>query len=444
MKELFLKRMQEYLQDEYEAYVKTLEEEAYRGLRVNTAKISVEDFLALQVCDVKPSAICPESFYIPYDIKGLGNHPAHLAGLFYMQEPSASSAVEVLDVQPGDWVLDLCAAPGGKSTQIAAKLRHTGFLVSNEIEMKRAAILMSNMERMGFSECMVTNGHPKDLCSQTKEWFDRVLVDAPCSGEGMFKKHSKAMEDWSEEHVQACAQRQLQILDSAYLALKPGGTMVYSTCTYAMEENEQVIWKFLKEHEDMRLVDAGVSFGRQGFAYEDLESDKVRRILPMDQGEGHFVAKLEKVGKSGVIRMKELKNDRLPAFAEKFIISQLGSIPPYHIILQDRIYVKQSPFVKLDKVHILRQGTLVGDIVKNRIEPHQHLYTSNVYEKQLQSVYDMKDEECELFLRGNVIMASGYKGYTAVTWKHHPLGFVKGDGMVLKNKYPKGLRIRGL
>ena len=149
MKEQFLQRMKEYLQEDYEAYVKTLEEDAYRGLRVNTTKISVEAFLQLSVCECKPSAICPETFYIPHQEKGLGNHPAHLAGLFYMQEPSASSAVEVLDVQEGDWVLDMCAAPGGKSTQIAAKLQHSGLLVSNEIEAKRAAVLMSNMERLG-------------------------------------------------------------------------------------------------------------------------------------------------------------------------------------------------------------------------------------------------------------------------------------------------------
>lgn len=444
MKELFLKRMQDYLQDEYDDYVKTLEENAFRGLRINTTKISVNDFQTLNICDLKPSPICPESFYIPNDLHGLGNHPAHLAGLFYMQEPSASSAVEVLDVQPGDWVLDLCAAPGGKSTQIAAKLNHTGFLISNEIEMKRAAVLMSNMERLGFSECMITNGHPKDLCAQTAGWFDKVLVDAPCSGEGMFKKHSKAMEDWSEEHVQACAQRQLQILDSAYQTLKQDGILVYSTCTYAMEENEQVIWKFLKEHDDMELVDAGVSFGRPGIPYEDLEVSKVRRILPMDQGEGHFVAKLKKHGESREARRKELKNDRLPDYVEDFLKNQLGTLPPYHMIQQDRVYVKQTPFVKLDKVRILRQGTLVGDMVKNRIEPHQHLYVSTVYEKQLKAVYEMSHEECQQYLRGNILQVQGYKGYAAVSWHGHPIGFAKGDGMVLKNKYPKGLRIRGL
>ena len=194
MNEQFLKRMQGYLQEEYEEYLKTLDEDAYRGLRVNTAKLSVDQFHDLKVCASQPSSICPESFYIPKDIKGLGNHPAHLAGLFYMQEPSAASAVEVLDVQRNDWVLDMCAAPGGKSTQIAAKLQDRGFLVSNEIESRRAQILLSNMERLGFSRCMITNTRPQQIAKEMSGWFDRVLVDAPCSGEGMFKKHSKAME----------------------------------------------------------------------------------------------------------------------------------------------------------------------------------------------------------------------------------------------------------
>lgn len=201
-----------------------------------------------------------------------------------MQEPSASSAVEVLDVQEGDWVLDMCAAPGGKSTQIAAKLQHSGLLVSNEIEAKRAAVLMSNMERLGFSECMITNARPDELAKEMGGWFDKVLVDAPCSGEGMFKKHAKAMDDWSVEHVASCAMRQKLILESAYETLKEEGILVYSTCTYSMEENEEVIYAFLKHHEDMELLDCQVNFGRSGFSYRDLDVTKVRRIFPMDQG----------------------------------------------------------------------------------------------------------------------------------------------------------------
>lgn len=442
MKEQFLDRMKRYLGDEYDAYEKTLQEGMYRGIRINPCKSDVEEIKALSLCELTPSKICSDSYYIPEDVAHLGNHPAHLAGLFYMQEPSASSAVEVLDVKEGDWVLDLCAAPGGKSTQIAAKLHHSGCLISNEIDAKRAMILMSNMERMGFGEYMITNTRPEILCKEMMGCFDKVLVDAPCSGEGMFKKHSKAMEDWSEEHVCACATRQRLILDSAYEALKQDGILVYSTCTYSMEENEETVYAFLKKHPDMELIDAGVDFGRIGFPYEDLDHTKVRRILPMDQGEGHFIAKMKKHGEQSCAKLKELNNDVLPAFVSDFLKDQLSETLPYHIMLNDKIYIKQTPFIKLKKTRILRQGILVGELIKNRIEPHQHFYTASLLQDRYQRIYDMSEEECHIFLEGNQLSVSGYKGFTALSWHHHPIGFGKGDGMVIKNKYPKGMRVR--
>lgn len=443
MNEIFLARMKEYLKDEFTAYLQTLEEEAFRGLRVNTAKIDIASFKELNICDCKPSAICDQSFYIPYDVRGLGNHPAHLGGLCYLQEPSAASAVEVLEVKKGDWVLDLCAAPGGKSTQIAAKLDNTGCLVSNEIDRKRAMVLLSNMERLGFQECIITNAHPKDLCEECKGWFDKILVDAPCSGEGMFKKHSKAMNDWSIDHVEACAARQLQILHSAYGALKEEGILVYSTCTYAMEENEQVIWNFLSTHPDMELLDANVHFGRFGIPYKDLKVTNVRRIFPMDQGEGHFVAKLKKRSSACMGKKKIVKDDPLPSYATDFLNSQIHKIPAHHILLQDKIYLKQTPFLKFKNIHVLRQGTLCGELMKNRVEPHQHFYTTNIHKHYFTQVYDMSDEECHSYVKGHLLPISGYKGYTVLTWKHHVLAYGKGDGTVLKNKYPKGMRVKG-
>ena len=442
MKEQFLDRMKRYLGDEYEAYEQTLQEGMYRGLRINPCKSDIEEIKALSLCEMTPSKICSDSFYIPEDVAHLGNHPAHLAGLFYMQEPSASSAVEVLDVQAGDWVLDLCAAPGGKSTQIGAKLHHTGFLVSNEIDAKRAVILMSNMERMGFGECMITNTRPEILCEEMMGCFDKVLVDAPCSGEGMFKKHSKAMDDWSEEHVCACATRQQLILDSAYEALKQDGIMVYSTCTYSMEENEETVYAFLEKHPDMELIDAGVNFGRVGFPYKNLDHTLVRRILPMDQGEGHFIAKMKKHGPQQSVKLKKLTNDGLPSFVNDFLSNQLNEALPYHIVLYDKVYLKNTPFIKLKKTRILRQGILAGEIIKNRIEPHQHFYTASLLQNRYQHIYDMSEDECHAFLEGNQLSVSGYKGFIALSWHHHPIGFGKGDGMVIKNKYPKGMRIR--
>lgn len=442
MNELFLNRMKSYLHEEYEEYLETLQQEMYRGIRWNPCKTTKEEIEALSLCELTASNICSQSFYIPQEVTQLGNHPAHLAGLFYMQEPSASSAVEVLDVQLGDWVLDLCAAPGGKSTQIASKLAHTGFLVSNEIDFKRAMILLSNMERMGFGECMITNAHPEVVCKEMKGCFDKVLVDAPCSGEGMFKKHSIAMEEWTLENVEACATRQRLILESAYEALKENGILVYSTCTYSMEENEETVYAFLQAHPDMELLPIEQSFGRAGFPYQDFVSQNVKRILPMDQGEGHFIAKMRKKGAQKQEKLKLLTKDPLPKFVESFLQQQLSQSLPYAMVLQDKVYLKQTPFIKLKKTRILRQGVCVGEIIKNRIEPHQHFYTYGLFQPWYVQTYDMKEEECKSYLQGHQLMVSGYKGYTCLTWHQHPIGFGKGDGTVIKNKYPKGLRIR--
>ena len=223
--EMYFTRMKELLQDEFDAYMDSLAKPLYRGLRINLKKADKDEFNHLD----KPSRFCKESYYVD---KPLGNHPLHICGCFYLQEPSASSAVEVLDVKEDDYVLDLCAAPGGKSTQIASHLKN-GYLVSNEIDSKRAQILLSNMERMGVKNMAVTNTSVDRLAKVFHNCFDKILVDAPCSGEGMIKKHDAALNHWSIENIKLCAARQKEILEYAYSMLKPNGILVYSTCTYA-------------------------------------------------------------------------------------------------------------------------------------------------------------------------------------------------------------------
>lgn len=443
MKEAFLQRMKQYLKDEYDDYVQTLSQPAYKGLRVNTSKIDKDSFSQENLLSLTPSSICQDAFYYDNDeVSSLGNHPAHLSGLFYIQEPSASSAVEVLDVQEGDWVLDLCAAPGGKSTQIAAKLNHTGFLVSNEIVKKRAMILLSNLERLGFSENMITNASPQDLEKVFGGCFDKILVDAPCSGEGMFKIHESAMDEWSEEHVESCATRQRHILESAYQMLKEDGILVYSTCTYAMEENEETIYHFISQHPDMELIDCGKDFGRSGFPYLDLDVSKVRRILPMDQGEGHFIAKLHKKGTSKQVKLTYLPNKKVDTCVTSFIKEQTSHSFPYYMEYNGRIYGKQTPFIQLKNISVLRQGLLIGEVRKNRLEPHHHFYVSALLKDSFLHTYEMSEEETKQYLAGNTLMVAGYKGYVALMWHGHVLGFGKGDGNMIKNKYPKGLMVR--
>lgn len=441
MKVEFLNRMEEMLKEEYPAYVETLQQERFRGLRVNTLRECCSTFQEKFPYPLTPTAFCKETFYIDSNLQHLGKHPLHAAGVFYLQEPSASSVVEVLDVQQGEWILDVCAAPGGKSGQIAAKLAHSGCLVSNEIDHKRAQILLSNMERLGVGENIITNAHPKDLCSQLSGCFDKVLVDAPCSGEGMFKKHTAAMDGWSQEHVYACGQRQLQILHSAYEALKENGILVYSTCTYAMEENEHVVAQMLRDFPDLQVCDCNVTFGREGIKCEGMDATKVRRIFPMDKGEGHFIAKFKKCSPEVVHTLKTMKPMHVPDFVKETLDSILDLNDWYITIVKDKVYIKATPFVEMKGCNILRQGILCGEIIKHRLEPHQHLFVSAQVRHRLRQIYEMDDIETKLFMSGNQLFVNGYKGYVALCYQGHIVGFGKGDGNVIKNKYPKGLRI---
>lgn len=425
MNTMYFERMKKLLGEEYEAYIESLNQPLYRGLRVNTKKINKDEFKNIG----KPSKFCGESFYVE---EAMGNHPLHICGCFYLQEPSASSAVEILDVQPSDVVLDLCAAPGGKSTQIASKLTD-GFLVSNEIDAKRAQVLLSNMERMGVENMAVTNTTVDKLTSIFDSCFDKILVDAPCSGEGMIKKHDVALENWSIENVQFCAKRQKEILEHAYTMLKKDGILVYSTCTYSIEENEEVVQNFLKNHEDIELMDPQVYFGRKAFFNLDC-----RRIFPMDGGEGHFIAKFKK--KSGKIgKLPVLKSMKMDPIVKQFLNEQLEIKPCYYYVSQDKVFGMNFPFIDFKKIKVLRQGVYIGDIVKKRFEPAHAFYMVAGW-KYLKNV-NLSLEEMDYFIHGNVLNVESPKGYIAVCYQNYPFGFGKSDGKQIKNKIPKGLRL---
>lgn len=430
MKQEFFDRIQSYIPQEYEAFLQCFEKEMYKGLRVNTKKIPMEEFKKHFSYIQEPSPFCKEGFYIE---KNLGNHPYHFAGLYYLQEPSASSAVTILDVQEKDIVLDLCSAPGGKTTQIANALGKEGFLVSNEYDNKRAQILLSNMERLGVMNCLITNSNTSVLCSEFEECFDKVLVDAPCSGEGMIKKHDAASDNWSVENIEFCAQRQKEILKDAYKALRKDGIMVYSTCTYAKEENEDVIHWFIKNYPDMEVIDPQVDFGRVG-----LDIPHARRIFPMDQGEGHFICKLKKTGGS-TQSFKVKKNVKLDKYATAFLQEQIEKGEYYYSTQNEKLYMMQAPFIDVKKVKVVRQGTFVGETIKTRFEPSHAFYLNR--ETDFKNKVDLNIEEMDLFLHGNQISKPSKKGFIAVCVEGHPFGFGKSDGKVIKNKIPKGLRL---
>jgi NOL1/NOP2/sun family putative RNA methylase len=290
-------RMKHILKEDYENFLNTYSREPFKAIRVNTLKVSLENFI-----DISPFKITGS---VPWEKRGLyindekpGRHPYHEAGLFYVQEPSAMSVIPCAGIEKNQKVLDLCAAPGGKSTQAAADLNSTGLIVSNEIDGKRAKILSQNIERMGITNAVVTNNSPSELEKYFKSYFDRIIVDAPCSGEGMFKKEKAALSNWSLENIEGCSIRQGAILDSAAKMLKAGGYIAYSTCTFSLEENEMVIDRFLKLHKEFEIIEIEKKHGFRGGFTENTYSMNLNfaaRLLPQNiKGEGHFIALLRK------------------------------------------------------------------------------------------------------------------------------------------------------
>lgn len=427
MNSQFLSRMRTYLNEEYEAFEACLDKPLYRGLSYNPKKIDAAK-IENEVPVLGKSPFYRRGYRID---QALGLHPFHIQGAFYLQEPSASSAVQILDVQRDDIVLDLCSAPGGKACQIASSLKE-GFLVCNEYDNKRVQILSSNLERWGFANVAITQGDVSKVCSDLESCFTKVLVDAPCSGEGMMKKHDAAMEQWSQQNNIYCASRQLEILESAYKALQKDGVLVYSTCTYAIEENEAVIASFLERHPDMIQVDPKVDFGRQGMRYPGLDETKVVRIYPMDGGEGHFICKMRKT--SGTKRALPLVKEK-PVTCPDLNLKQ----NPSHLQVQkDRLFGMEAPFVKFKRANCIRQGIELGQYKKNRFELSHALALS---EYPFVQTVEVNLNQMDQFMHGQVLHLPCPKGMVVLCYQKIGFGLGKSDGSCIKNKIPKGIRL---
>ncbi|HEX2986422.1 MAG TPA: RsmB/NOP family class I SAM-dependent RNA methyltransferase [Caproiciproducens sp.] len=434
----FKNRMKRMLNGEFDEFADCYSQHYFRGIRLNPLKCRLEILKQALPFPLVPAPFSPLSFYIPAEAEKIGSLPMHHAGAFYVQEPSASSAVTVLNPQPGDKVLDLCAAPGGKSTQIASLLGGKGLLWSNEVVRSRANILLSNLERCGVSNAVVSSCRPDALCAALAGYFDKVLVDAPCSGEGMFRKDDQAIQEWSPEHVQSCAVRQLAILESACLALRENGTIVYSTCTFSPEENEGVVEKFLERHKDFALLDCGQSFGRPAALKQ------ARRIYPMDGGEGHFVASLKRLFPNECrVHPYEGKSATDSSLAESLYAAvysgkrtrRIDQVGGYFLLLPDEL-------PRLNGLGVLRAGVLLGEAKKNRAEPaHAAFMASSPKELNTEISLNSDSEDIIKFLHGEEIpIDSALKGYAGVSVDGVITGFGKCSNGRLKNHYPKGLR----
>lgn len=452
--EKFTDSMKKLLNDEYEDYLKSFEEPRIYGLRVNTAKISVEDFLKISPFKLRQIPWIENGFFYSEEDRP-AKHPFYFAGLYYLQEPSAMTPANLLPVKSGERVLDLCAAPGGKSTELAAKLNGKGLLVSNDISATRAKALLKNLELFGIPNMAVVCEMPQKLAEYFPEYFDKILIDAPCSGEGMFRKDNKLIKAWLSNGPEFYSNLQKNIVLEAVKMLKPGGLMIYSTCTFALEEDEQQIQYILDNCPEMSVVPLEKKEGFCDGLYELANTSKdtqgcVRLFPHKIEGEGHFVALLKKDG--------ELKED----LSGKNLVSNVKKVPQEILdflkyidmeidmselqIFDTRVYVVPKQLGELKGLKYLRTGLLLGEIKKNRFEPSQALAMALKME-QFDSVInlDVDDARVIKYLKGETIEVDDItvtrsSGWQLVCVSGYPLGFGKLVNGTLKNKYLTGWR----
>ena len=446
----FIERIKIQLGESYHDFLAEYEKERTYGLRCNPLKTDMEQLRSVLLENrIVPEKVpwADEGFYYPADTHP-GKLPFHEAGAYYIQEPSAMIAVQLLEPKPGEKILDLCAAPGGKSTQIAGRMQGEGVLVANEVIAQRAKILSRNIERMGVRNAIVCNETPQRLAQRFPLYFDRIVVDAPCSGEGMFRKDIQSREEWSKEQVEVCAARQRDILEQAAAMLKPGGILVYSTCTFAPQENEQNAEWFVQRYPQFKL-------------------EKSERLWPhLHRAEGHYAARFRKKpiyeknekeqearlsrqdkrpASAGKVR-KEKKHVFYDLFAEfctatlsqesqsclreKIEAGQLAVFGEQFYLLPDGI---DSP----DGLKTERAGLHLGCCKKNRFDP-SHALAMALRPSDVKQI--LEPEDPERYIRGEALCCGAQKGWTLVTVHGCSLGWGKASQGILKNHYPKGLR----
>lgn len=444
--ENYLAAMKELLGEEYEAYLASFEEPKSLGLRVNTRKISVEDFLKLTPFHLTPVPWTENGFYYE-EGEAVTRHPHYYAGLYYIQEPSAMIPASRLPIEPGDRVLDLCAAPGGKATELGARLMGTGVLLANDISNSRAKGLLKNLELFGIGNMFVTSETPEKLCRFYEGCFDKILIDAPCSGEGMFRRDPSMVKSWEEHGPAYYAQLQREILESAVRLLAPGGKLLYSTCTFSTMENEKNVEALLLAHPELTLL----PIQKSGGLLEGRLPGCVRAFPHKLRGEGHFAALLEKAGEAeGPARAAERKKEKLPAELLEF----LEQLPPSFRrqeqirLLEGRAYLLPEALSPARGLRFLRTGLYLGEWKRNRFEPSQSLAMALKLEDFPQSLsLSSEDGRVMRYLKGETVElleeeASIKKGWILVGCDGYPLGWAKAAGGLLKNKYYPGWRVQ--
>lgn len=455
--EKFEEKMKHLLGDEFEAYINCYDEPRYYGLRVNTQKISVEEFEKICPFEITPIPWIENGFYYDGEQISPAKHPYYFAGLYYLQEPSAMTPANRLPIEPGDKVLDVCAAPGGKATELGAKLKREGVLIANDISSSRAKGLLKNLEVFGIGNMLVLSEEPGKLEGYFNEYFDKILIDAPCSGEGMFRKDKKMVKAWEEHGPEFFAKLQRSIITQSARMLKPGGILLYSTCTFDAEENEGTIEYLLTQYPEFRILDMksyeGFVPGKPEFIESKMaDMEKTVRIFPHKmKGEGHFLALLQKGEKEEMRQERSTymtkSAKKVPEEIQEFFRSVTWELKPERLDIHgERVYYMPDSLPDMKGIRFLRTGLLLGELKKKRFEPSQALAMYLRKEEYAHTIsLSVDDERITRYLKGETIevddLVEGKEaGWQLVCVDDYPLGWGKLNRGTLKNKYLPGWR----
>lgn len=439
MNKQFEQRMKILLKDDYPKFEKALLQEPVKSFYLNPLKKDVINHLNKKFITIHP--YIKDAYFYDYHDYPLGKHPYFNCGLYYIQEPSAMAVANCIDFNEDDYVLDLCAAPGGKTCFVASKLSNHGMMIANDINRLRAGILSENIERFGITNTIVTNCKPDRLEKYFNNFFDKIILDAPCSGEGMFRKLDQAIETWSIDKVNECAYIQKELINNAYKMLKDEGILIYSTCTYSLEENENQVDYMINEL-NMELLE----IKKQPGMTPGYQNDKVVRMYPhINKGEGQFIALLKKHDQTTINKVKLLKSNITKEqfnLVNKFYLDNLKvKVPPLLYNSNNHIYAILPHFPDLKGIKVLRTGLYLGECKKGRFEP-SHSLALTLTKKDVKRYYDFKADDIEIikYLHGETLPGTNQKGYGLILVDGYPLSFYKESNNQVKNLYPKGLR----